>query len=157
MHTRSGRAEACMHTRISIHLGTSWATLTNGLNERTKSVRHSQVCHVSPSCRVKSERSAHSDRAPSPFRRRNRQIVPQSGSQHEASLMLRHGHQRPTLPSQGTYPEQCTITTLTCLPTASSPTAPPPHRLTVSPPASSRTHLTGTRSPAHGRLPCGAV
>ena len=43
----------------------------------------------------------------------------------------------------------------TCLPTASTPTA--HHRLSVSPPASSRTHLTGTRSPARGRLPWGCL
>ena len=66
-----------------------------------------------------------------------------------------HTAEQPTLPSQGTYPEQCTITTL-------PPAYRPPrhrlhHRLTVSPPASLRTHLTGTRSPARGRLPWGCL
>ena len=45
----------------------------------------------------------------------------------------------------------------TCGAIQSSPRLRSHHRLAVSPPASSRTHLTGTRSPARGRLPWGCL
>ena len=60
--------------------------------ERTKSVRRSQVCHVSPSCRVKSKRSAHSDRAgtrsPAPVGLFDNLNIPFSDAQHREVMLL---------------------------------------------------------------------